>query len=170
MAAPCFLDTLKSLPTTAIFNNRRECDRFVNLVKAWKRDNPSVKAGSPQALIAERYLILHVLIQRLHDKRYFWDGSETTFQNAGADHEFTLSSEDAERKDKEFWTHYEKLARWQLDLLKLAMAASVNLNVTGDVGSIHSLFGAMDQMELRKVATHRNGSNGKTEETTDLIE
>lgn len=166
MGAPIQLETLRALPTTAIFNNRRECDRFTALVKAWKRDNPSVKAGSPQALIAERYMILHVLIQRLIDKRYFWDGTATSFQSA-ADHEFTLSAECQARKDKEYWTHYPELHRWQMDLLKLAMASNVNLSVTGDVGSIHSLFGALDATEKRQLTSYGINGNGNSKAKTD---
>lgn len=168
MAAPVRLETLRSLPTTAIFNHRSEYDRFVNLVKHWQRDNPSVKAGDTRSLIAERLIILHVLIQRLHDKRYFWDGSPTTFQNAGSDHAFTMSAEDAERKDKEFWRYYSELHKWQLDLLKLAMASSVNLNLSGEIGSIQSLFGALDSTEKRQIASYGINGNGHETETDSI--
>lgn len=145
MAAPVHLETMRSLPATTVFNCRAEYDRFVNLVKHWKRDNPSVKAGDLRSLIVERLLVLHVLMQRLHDKRFFWNGERTTFQNAGADHEFCLSAEDAERKDREFWKYYPELHRWQCDLLKLALANDISLNLSGDIGGVQSLFGVLDK-------------------------
>lgn len=152
---------MRSLPGTAIFNCRSEYDRFVNLVKHWRKDNPSVKAGDLRSLIVERLLVLHVLMQRLHDRRYFWNGEKTTFQNAGKDHEFTLAAEDAERKDREFWKYYPELHRWQTDLLKLALANDISVNLTGDLGGVQSLFGAIDK---RKVKDTHSGSDEATTE------
>jgi hypothetical protein len=162
MAAPVYLETMRSLPTTAVFNNRAEYDRWVNLVKHWRNANKGIKAGDLRSLLVERILILHVLLQRLHDKRFFWDGTPTTFQNAGADHEFTMSAEDGERKDREYWKYYPDLHRWQLDLLKLALASNVSLNISGDIGGVQSLFGALDR-EGKATET----DSGEDQERTD---
>ena len=77
MGAPLHMITTKALPYTAIFNTPSECSRWVHLVKEWQKANPDIKGGDYRYFLAEEFLRVHIIIQRLYDRRYFWDGSPT---------------------------------------------------------------------------------------------
>ncbi len=68
-----------------------------------------------------------------------------------ADHDVDVESEDLQRKTREFDKYMPQIQRWKTDLLKLALANDIRIDVSGDVTE---LFSALD-----KKNSNRNGSS-----------
>ena len=135
------MTTLTHLPTNAWLVNRGERDRFNRMVIRWKSENP--KASLFQETLAEDVIRLHILEQRLHDVRYFFDGTATSVSRA-APHESQMAAECIHRKQIEFRDWWGMIHRAKVELYKLALSNNVSVNLSGTVKDITSLFKACD--------------------------
>jgi len=157
------LATTWGLPKQSWLVTRHERERFGRMLRKWKRENP--KATLIQEMLAESLVRLHIWEQRLVDRRTFFDGERTDYQEV-ADHKPDVDTEDLERKMKEWKELMPLVIKWKTELLKLALANGVNLQITGDARNVSALFGALDQSEREKVNSYR-GSSGENAQETD---
>lgn len=134
------LTSLWGLPKQAWLVSRQERERFGKMVRAWRKQNP--KPTLVQECVIEDLIALHIMVQRLRDQRHFFDGEKTDYGEVG-DHQTDISTEDLQRKSKEFDKYYERLQKMKTELYKLALANSINLNLQGDA-SVTALFKAID--------------------------
>lgn len=130
-----------SLPNVAVWANRWEKERFTRALKKWQRDNP--KSTLEQEEIFFSWWYLATLERRLQDARVFYDGTPTTWISG------SMPAEEIERKQAELKEHLPTVQKMKIELLKLAMASSVSLQITGDAKSVTSLFKAHD-VQCRK--------------------
>jgi len=150
------LTSLDGLTYQCWLATRWEQKRFADLIRAWKKQNP--KATVIQEMLVESLVRCHVWEQRLVDRRLFFDGERTDYKQV-ADRDVDISTDDLNRKSREFKEMMPLIQRWKTDLLKLALANNVSLNINGDIRNVSSLFGALDETELGKLETYRdNGS------------
>ena len=127
------------------------------MMRRYKKENP--KSNLFQEMIAESLIRVHIWEQRIADRRYFFDGETTDYRQTG-DHETDVSTDDANRKLREFKELMPLIQRWKTDYLKLALANNVNLNIHGDVRNVSSLFGALDETERQRLDAYKdNGSS-----------
>lgn len=142
------LSTLEGL-SKQCWLSKQEQTRFRSIVLKWKQETP--KATIVQQMLFESLCRVHLLEQRLIDKRLFWDGSETDYRVIDPQRKMTdVGDEDRNRKAREFEKWYPQVMRWKSDLLKLALAEKIEL--TGEVFDIASL-----------VTAYQKGRNGERE-------
>lgn len=146
------LSTLHGFQKQNWLVNRQERQRFSKCIRKWKAENP--KATIIQEMLIESLVRLHIFEQRLCDQRIFFFGEKTDYSQV-TDHKTDVDSEDLKVKQKEFETFMPQIQRWKTDLLKLAMANSINVNLDGTVSD---LFRALDN----------NGASKKTETSFNI--
>lgn len=130
-----------------------EQDRFKTVLRQWTKENPN--ATTPQIHLVELLVRNHLMIQRLFSKRYFMDGSRVTSYTATEGHKTSeIDEEDAKRKAREFDHWYPILTSIETKLLQLALANSIEVNVTNDISS---LFSAIDAQNGTRTAYRMNG-------------
>lgn len=137
--------------------SRQEQLRFASMVRVWKKENP--KSTLIQEMIIESLLRMHLWEQRLCNRKYFFDGTPSSYVQV-RDREIDVMSDDLEIQTREFDKYMPQVQRWKNDLLKLALANNVSLQITGDAGNVSALFGALDERDGKKLID--SGSNGKT--------
>jgi len=118
------------------------------MVRQWRKENP--KPTLIQEMLIEDLVALHIMTQRIRDRRHFFDGEKTDYEQV-AKHDVDIESEDLQRKTREFDKYYRELQRMKSDLYKLALANDIRIDVSGDVSE---LFSALD-----KKSPDRNGSD-----------
>lgn len=133
------LTTIWALPKQAWLVNRAERERFGKCVRQWRKENP--KANIVQQMLFESLVRLHIWEQRLVDNRCLFNGEKTDRQEI-RDHEVDVHSEDLRQKEAEFKEMMPQIMRWKTELLKLALANNVNVDVSGDLSQ---LVQALDQ-------------------------
>jgi hypothetical protein len=160
------LSTLFSFPKMVWTCGRHESQRIGRMIRKWKKENP--KATTYQEMLAESLFRLHVWEQRLCDNRYLFSGQRTDYQPV-SDHKADVDSEDLKTKRQEWDKYMPLILKWKGDLLKLAMASSISVNIDGD-GNIHNIFSALSDAERQKLKSYRSnggrsavGDNGQTE-------
>ena len=94
--------------------SRQERERYGKMIRKWTQEHP--KATLVQECLIEDLIALHILVQRLRDCRYFFDGEKTDYEQV-ADHKTDVSTEDMERKSKEFDKYFERLQKMKTDTL-----------------------------------------------------
>lgn len=134
------LTSLWGLSKQSWLVSRQERERFGKMIRKWKKENP--KSTLVQECLIEDLVSLHIMAQRLRDCRYFFDGEMTDYEQV-EDHKTDTSTDDLQRKSKEFDKYYERLQKMKTELYKLALANSINLNLNGDA-SVTALFKAID--------------------------
>ena len=142
------LDTLWGLSKQSWLVTRQERERFGRIIRKWRKENP--KSTTIQEMLAESLIRFHIMEQRLIDRRILFDGTPTNYEQI-KDHEVDVESDDLKQKQREFDKMMPQVMRWKIDLLKLAMANDIRIDVTGDVSE---LFAALD-----KKNENRNGSS-----------
>src|SRR5262245_44113746 len=142
MAASYELISLQGL-SKQCWLTKEESVRFRSLCQQWKRENQN--ATVPQITLVEDYIRNHLLIQRLVDKRMFFDGSRTSYSVIDGRKTSEIDSEDQARKAKEFEKWYPILMGLEIKLLQLALANSIEVNVSNDLSS---LFNAVDSIGM----------------------
>lgn len=98
--------------------------------------------------------------QRLVNQSQFFFGETTDYRYIRETRTGDISTEDAQQKKREFDLYYWQVVKHKTELLKLALANSINLNIT-DGGSVHSLFSALSATERDKISAYR-GNNGRS--------
>ena len=131
------LDTMYGLSHSSWLVTREEIKRWNQICREVKKSKPDVL----HQMVLESLIRCHIWEQRLVDRRYFWNGDRTTYCKT-ADHEQDIDTEDLDRKQKEWDRYFPLVTRYKMDLLKLALANSIDLSVTGDVTQ---LFSALDK-------------------------
>lgn len=161
------LTTLNHLFKSHWLLSRAEQDRFRDIVMSWKRKNKD--ATIFHEMLVESLVRLHLMEQRLVNQTQFFDGESTDYKYIREDRKGDISREDSSRKAAEFDKYFWAVMKHKTDLLKLAMANNISINITED-GSVHSIFSALGDDERRKLSDIRShggrsavGSNGKTE-------
>lgn len=148
------------LPHNSIFANRDEQNRFTRILTKCKIENP--KATIAVEIIMEDLAYLHILSQRLRDKRYFFDGDESDWQKVDR-YKLNVSSEHLRDKQAEFKKWFSEIQKAKMELLKLAMASNVQLHVHGDAGSVSDLFASIDEkgITLDNIRQGQPNNNGR---------
>lgn len=160
------LTTIEGFTMQSWLVTRPEQNRFVGMARRWKKENP--KSNLVQEMIAESLIRLHIFEQRLVDRRVFFDGEKTDYQQV-ADRMVDVSTEDLQRQSREFEKYMPLIQRWKLEWAKLALAQHVSLSIVGDAGNIHSLMGALNAKERRQVEEYRVGDNGSSDQMPNRI-
>lgn len=158
------LTTTWGLPKQSFLVTRQERERWGRIVRQWRKEHP--KSTVVQQMLFESLARYHILAQRLVDNRVFFDGTPTCREEV-ADHKVDIDSEDLARKQKEFDKYMPLFERWRVELLKLALANGVSLQIVGDARNVSSLFGALDQTEREKLEQYRNARSGEDAQETD---
>lgn len=114
--------------------HRGEKDRYTAILRQWLHEHP--KATIEQQMIADQYIWLHILIQRLKSRAVFLDGTKTSFLKGD------MLAEDIDRKQNELREWLPVLMRQQLEYLKIALAQGINLISLSDNKSITDLIRA----------------------------
>lgn len=140
------LSTMAGYSKQCFLPTREERTRFGRIAGKWRLEN--TKPTILQEMLFERILTLHIQIQRLLDRRQLWNGSKTDYCSLGG-HVANVSDEDMQQKEKEYDKYMPLLMKQWTDLMKLAMANDIRIDVSGDVSE---LFAAID-----KKNTNRNG-------------
>lgn len=147
MPASYELLTLKGLSKQS-WLTKDEQVRFRLLCQKWTKENPN--ATVPQITLVEDYIRNHLLLQRLVDKRYFFDGSKTSYSVVDGRKTSELDGEDEDRKTREFDKWYPILMGIETKLLQLALANSIEVNVVQDISSLFSAIDATDRQRIGK--------------------
>ena len=142
------LSTMSGYSKQCFLPTREERARFGKIAGQWRLENP--KPTVLQSMLFERILTLHIQIQRLLDRRQLWSGEKTDYCSLGG-HVAEVSEADMEQKHKEYDNLMAPLMKQWTDLMKLAMANDIRIDVSGDVSE---LFSALDKKNDSK-----NGSS-----------
>jgi hypothetical protein len=134
------------IPHCNLWANRAEKERYVRLVKTWQKKNKD--ASLEATALFEHWTWLHILIQRLRDNRVNFAGEPLASKG------WDMSAEDIDTKRKELKEWMPLLLRNQLEVMKLAMANNVSLNISGDAGSVQSLFAARDKLKGKDASSN----------------
>ena len=137
------LSTLWGLSKQSWLISRAERERFGKMVRQWRKENP--KPTLIQEMLIEDLIALHIMTQRLRDRRYFFDGEKTNYEQVKK-HEPDIETEDLQRQSREFDKYYRELQRMKSDLYKLALANNISINLNGDM-DVTSLFKAADKLD-----------------------
>ena len=127
------LTSLQGLTFQCWLVNRYEQERFAACVRKWKQENP--KATIVQEMLAESLIRCHIWEQRLVDRRFFFDGEKTDYAQV-RDREIDITTDDLKRKNSEFKEMMPQIQKWKSELLKLALANSINVDVHGDISQL----------------------------------
>ena len=145
--------------------NRREYQQFCECIKRFKSEYP--KATQWQVMLAERAFKSNIFIQRVEDRRCFFDGSET---GAVRYDKFYLEIDDesSKRWQGEFDRLYWKFSKEIRDCLAMLMSEKIDLQITGSLSSLSDIFAKDDKArdELQREVKKRIG--GETETTNRL--
>lgn len=152
------LTTLNHLYKSHWLLTRSEQDRFRDIVLKWKRGNKD--ASIFHEMLVESLVRLHLMEQRLVNQSQFFFGEQTDYRFIRETRTGDISTEDAQQKRREFDAYYWQVVKHKTELLKLAMANSINLNITEN-GSVQSLFSALSTTEREKLSNYK-GSNGRS--------
>jgi hypothetical protein len=128
-----------NIPHVAQWANRSERERWVRIVKTWQKKQPDATVEA--TALFESWLWLHVLEQRLRDNRVFFDGTDTSMCGD------SLPADDLERKQRELDKWLPVIVKNKLEVMKLALASSVNLSITGDTKSVTDLIRATRNLQ-----------------------
>lgn len=96
-------------------------------------------------MLIEDLIALHIMTQRIRDRRHFFDGEKTDYEQV-AKHDVDIESEDLQRKTREFDKYYRDLMKMKTELFKLALANNISINLNGDM-DVTSLFKAVDKLD-----------------------
>jgi len=96
-------------------------------------------------MLCEDLIRLHIMEQRLHDCRVFFDGSRTSMLRISP-HDSAMPQEDISQKQAEFNKYWPMVHSAKRELYKLALANDVSINLTGNVRSITEFFKAHDDI------------------------
>lgn len=151
MPASHELATLEGL-SKQCWLSKAEQQRFRSVVLKWKAENP--KASIVQQMLFESLCRVHILEQRLIDKRLFWDGSETDYRIVDGRKTSAMGDEDSQRKAREYDKYMPMVMGWKVNLLKLALAEKIE--ISGDMMDIASL-----------VMAYQKGRNGESANNGD---
>lgn len=152
------LTTLNHLFKSHWLLSRSEQERFRDIVLKWKRVNRD--ASIFHEMLVESLVRLHLMEQRLVNQSQFFFGEQSDYRYIRESRTGDISTEDAQQKKREFDLYYWQVVKHKTELLKLAMANSINLNITEN-GSVHSLFSALSTTERDKISNYK-GSNGRS--------
>jgi len=165
------LTTLNHLPKSHWLLSRSEQDRARDVLLKWKKKNKD--ATIYHEMLVETLVRLHLIEQRLVNQTQFFSGETTDYRYIGKDRKSDISTEDAERKTREFDKYFFPVVKLKGEYLKLGLANSINLNITED-GSVQSLFDALADDERKKLDAYRRhagrsgiGTNGTQEISTN---
>jgi translation initiation factor 2 alpha subunit (eIF-2alpha) len=139
--------------------SRQEQERFRSIVMKWKKTNRD--ASIFHEMLVESVVRLHLIEQRLVNQTTFMFGETTDYRYIGEQKRGEITTEDAARKQAEFDKYFFNVIKHKTELLKLAMANSINLNITED-GSIHSIFSALSETERSKLDRYKGNGVGRS--------
>ncbi len=149
------LDTCHTQPRNAWTISRQEHDQWARMVKRFKAEYP--EANFVQESLAERFIKTHLLLQRLEDRRCFWDGSESGATKVDK-YYHELDAESAAQYVKDIRADYQWLQKELREIAKILLANGININVEGDLSSIF----ALDDRTQEKLTRYRDGEKQDT--------
>jgi len=150
------LVTIQGLSKQSWLHDITEQKRFRAIVLQWKRENPN--ASIVEQMLFEQLATLHLYEQRLRDRRRFWNGQRTDYRSVPGSKQVDITDEDQARLDKEWDKYYPQVLRWKTDLLKLALANNIDIQLTDTVSG---LFKAIDAEDRQKLERYRNGEKAE---------
>lgn len=145
---------------------RSEQIRFRTITMKWKHKNKD--ASIFHEMLVESLVRLHLFEQRIINRTQFFFGDVTEYRYDEGERTGDITAEDMKEKKREFDTYYWQVVKHKTELLKLAMANNISINLTED-GSIHSLFSALSDTERTKLSTlKKERNNGRSVVTEPL--
>lgn len=153
------LSTISGFTKSNWLLNRAEQLRFHAIAVAWKKANKN--ATEERVMLFESLLRVHIFEQRLCNNSMTFFGDKTVTQYVKEDRSLAVDSEDMAKKRAEFGAHWYPMMKIKIELLKLSLANSINLDIGTDVSS---LFHALDKSNNGSSNKERN-SDSRTDRT-----
>ncbi len=146
------LDSMAGLRQSWWLLTRAEQQRVHTLASQWKKKNKN--ATEAEEILFESLLRCHVFEQRLiNNTTTFW-GDETVHRYHRGDKALSVDADDMAKKEKEFKDLWFQMMKMKVELLKLSLANSINLDIGTDVTT---MFHALDKQ------SGKNGSSNQKE-------
>mgnify|MGYP006969356726 FL=1 len=150
-----FRETSWGLTKQSFLLTRQERERYNKIVRRYKKEFGSAH-NLMQQMAAEHCITLHIMIQRLIDRRLTL--FDATDYEVIQPHTPDIDSEDIRKKETEFNKYFAMLNREMREWMKLLLADKVEI-----VSDVSQFFANLTNDEQHRMMSYRG--NGEKQET-----